>query len=300
MFKVLLFGENGQVGSEIKNKLQTIVNLKSLSRAKCDFLDLDLVKSYILKEKPDIIINAVAYTAVDKAEKEPELANKINSDSLLTIALAAKETGALVIHFSTDYVFNGIKSTPYTENDEPDPINVYGNSKLQGERNLIRNYNKVIILRTSWVYGLHGVNFVKKILNLAKQEKKIPVVNDQYSSPTSAIFISEVVHKIINNYSKYRNKISFGVFHLASKGNVNWFEYASFVLDEAKNNKLQLLANKNDINPVSSSHFNLTAQRPKNSQLDCGLITEQFGIEIPFWKEDVSTIVKVMIKKEVV
>ena len=296
--RIILFGKNGQVGKELYKSLKIKFDLHAFDRSSCNFEKLNDLRNKIIKIKPDIIINAAAYTKVDEAENNTELAYKINSDALKVIAIAANEIDALVIHYSTDYVFNGRKKTPYKENDNLDPLSVYGKSKLSGE-NLLREYvRRHLILRTSWVVGLNGKNFVKTIIDLIKNKTEINVVNDQIGAPTSSAFIAASTINIVERYLKDKDNFLFGTYHLSLRGETSWYEISEFIFKYIKNQSDNIsLVKLKKINPVTSSNFPQKAIRPKNSLLDTTSIENVFGIKIPNWKEEIINILDNILRR---
>ncbi len=266
--KILIFGKNGQVGGELCSILQQ----DSAEFLACDRDDVDLenpeqIKSKIESYKPDVIINAAAYTAVDKAEQEPEKAKSINADAVLVMANSAKQIDALLVHYSTDYIFDGTKKEPYTEEDEPNPLSVYGKTKLEGEENIRASGCRHLIFRTSWVYSKNGHNFVNTILKLAKDRTEIKVVNDQIGCPTSAEFIAKNTLKCINIVQKDKTKL--GTYNLTCKEAISWYDFAVKIVQDAwdRGDKLKLKAE--NIVPVSTEEYGQTgARRPMNSVFD--------------------------------
>ena len=216
--KILLFGKDGQVGKHIYEIIKQKFIIRALNKKQCNFLNSKIVKRYIIKFKPDIIINTVAYTKVDLAEKNKDLCYKINSYALKDLAKIAKRKKIYLIHFSTDYIFDGEKNKPYAEYDKTNPLNVYGKSKLLGEKFLKKFSKKFLVIRTSWIFSNYSSNFLNNILNLMRSEENISIINDQIGSPTSAEFLSEMVLHILNKYKKYSKcKSLYGVYNIASR-----------------------------------------------------------------------------------
>lgn len=268
---VLLLGPSGQVGWELERVLAPLAEVIAVSRKDpiyCgDLTDLNGIARTIQQIQPDIIFNAAAYTAVDKAEDEVELAFRVNADALSVIGKEANKLGALVVHYSTDYVFDGDGDTPFKENDEQriSPVNVYGKSKRQGELNLINETSSYLIFRTSWVYGAHGKNFMKTILRLAKERNQLSVVNDQVGTPTSAAMIADLsVALALRAY--YREHELFGIYHLVADGAVSWFEFAKWIVEETEHPE-QLKLSPGDITPLLSKEYPTKATRPLNSRM---------------------------------
>jgi dTDP-4-dehydrorhamnose reductase len=288
MMKLLLLGSNGQVGWELQRSLSILGEVNSCSRAECDLEKLDHLQSMLESCPVDVIVNAAAYTAVDKAESEPERAFRVNAEAVYVIAQHAKKRGALLIHYSTDYVFDGTKQTPYTEDDIPNPINVYGKSKLAGEEAIRASGCRHIIFRTSWVYGHHGRNFAKAILHLAALGESLRVVVDERGAPTSAALIADVtVHSIKNRYSVQNVK---NTYNICSRGVVSRYEYANRLVEAAISRAV--LSDAVDIEPVNALLQGAAAQRPANSELDTTRIQNDFGLKLPHWQSSLNEFIE--------
>ncbi len=300
MINILVIGKDGQVGSELQRALvpSSDINLACIGRNECDLFDLKKLKSILEEFKPKIIVNAAAYTNVDGAENHEDEAFAINAKVPETLAEWSDSTKSLIIHYSTDYVFDGRKSNSYAENDVPNPINVYGKSKLAGESILLDGNISSIVLRTSWVYGKSGCNFVKTILRLGKIKSKIDVVNDQCGAPTSAELIASSTAMIILSYIRSEAETPCGLYHLTSRGSTNWYEYAKFVIKQAIDYGEEFVLSVDNISPVSSAEYMQAADRPKNSRLNVTQIEKTFGIRMPDWKSDVSSCIKWIITNE--
>ncbi len=280
--KILVFGKNGQVASKLNLESSVI----SLSRVECDFKNpkncIDAINSFEI----DGIINAAAYTNVEDAESNEEIANTINGFSPAEIAKAAKIKKIPLIHLSTDYVFDGKKKLiSYKTSDVPNPINAYGRSKLLGENQIISSGAVYIIIRTSWIFSEMKNNFVHKIIELSKKQGIINVVSDQYGSPTPALEVAKACLKCLDSLK--RDKSLAGVYHFSSLPYTNWSNFAKKIIINAKTNSL--------INPISSSEYKMNALRPKNTKLDNSKIKNKFGIEIPSWEIELKKIVKKII-----
>lgn len=291
--KILLTGKNGQVGYELERSLQCHGEVMAVDRAGMDLADLDKVRAVIRATQPDVIVNAAAYTAVDQAESEPQLAMRINGDAPAVMAEEAKKLGAALVHYSTDYVFDGKSSKPYTETDAPSPLNVYGQTKLAGEQAITSAGIPYLILRTSWVYGTRGKNFLLTVQRLAKERKELRIVNDQHGSPTWSRTIAEMTAYIFSqinssglsaqNSANARKRLpdawweKSGIYHLTSQGNTTWFGFAKAVIGCAN------LGTPPVIHPIHTSEYPLPAKRPANSVLDCALLTKTFGGSLPSW-----------------
>jgi dTDP-4-dehydrorhamnose reductase len=292
--KILLTGKDGQVGFALHKKLLPLGEVVATNRHELDLGNPEAIKTFIDKTKPDIIINAAAYTEVDKAESEKLLAHQINALAPQVLAEKASELNIPIIHFSTDYVFDGLKKEPYLETDETNPQSVYGQTKWEGEE-AIRHHKKHIILRTSWVLSAHGQNFLKTILKLAQEKSSLNVVSDQIGTPTSSDLLANVTYKIIKTILKNTNFNDFGTYHVTSMGNTDWFHYACFIVDEAMRLGLKETMTSKDIKPISSDLYPTLAKRPTNSRLDTTKIKKTFMLELPHWEEEVKKVLKEII-----
>jgi dTDP-4-dehydrorhamnose reductase len=292
--KILLTGKEGQVGFALHKKLASLGQVVATNRQELDLGNPEAIKTFIDKIKPDIIINPAAYTQVDKAESEKLLAHQINAIAPQVLAERASELHIPIIHFSTDYVFDGLKHEPYLETDQANPQSVYGQSKWEGEE-AVRQHTKHIILRTSWVYGSHGQNFLKTILKLTQEKSSLNVVSDQMGTPTSSDVLADVTFSVVKAISNNPSFKDFGTYHVTSMGDTDWFHYACFILDEAKRLGLQTLMTSKDIKPISSDAYPTLAKRPMNSRLDTTKIKKTFMLELPHWKEEVKKVLKEII-----
>ncbi|MDO5651389.1 MAG: dTDP-4-dehydrorhamnose reductase [Moraxella sp.] len=293
--KLLLLGKNGQVGYELVRALSVVGELLSLDRhinqdgLGGDITDFKIIQHTIDNYKPDIIINATAYTAVDKAESEKEHCNLVNNLAVAHLAKYAKDNNTLLIHYSTDYVFDGTSDKPWQETDNTNPINFYGLSKRNGEIALENSGANFINLRTSWVYGIHGNNFIKTMLNLGKTKDELNIIDDQYGTPTSASLIADITAHIIY-YLKIKGILKTdqlldytGHYHLAPKGVTTWYEFAKIIFDNAKTNGKQLSIK--NINPIPTIEYPTPANRPLNSRLNTQKIQHTFGVYLPQWQD---------------
>lgn len=280
--KILVTGKNGQVAQAMLEQASDDIEIIALGRPELDITNKSSVAKAVFTHKPDIIVNAAAYTAVDKAESEVELAFKINRDGARDVAEVAKDNGLPIIHISTDYVFNGQKEEGYKEDDAPGPLNVYGLSKLEGEWAVKEANPDHVILRTAWVYSRYGNNFVKTMLKLAETRNEINVVCDQWGTPTSADFIAENIINIAQQIlSKTPPKNWRGIFHLVPDGKTNWADFAReiFVLLEGKHGKLVHIIS------IPSSEYKTLAVRPKNSLLNNNKLRFVYQLTIMNWKK---------------
>jgi dTDP-4-dehydrorhamnose reductase len=272
--RILLTGARGQVGAALARTLAPLGELEAHDRASLDLLHPSSFEAAVARARPDIVVNAAAYTAVDRAEREPELAFKVNAEAAGALAQAAKSVGALLVHFSTDYVFDGEKTQPYVETDAPNPLGVYGHSKLEGERAIAASGCRHFIFRTSWVYSRAGRNFANAILAAAMSKPELRVVNDQRGAPTSAAAIAGAVASVLAS-SGWRNKPD-GIYHLTAVGETTWFGFALEILKG--------VASDVRLVPVTTAEYGAAAPRPRNSLLDNAKLRETFGIALEDWR----------------
>ncbi|WP_236178015.1 MULTISPECIES: dTDP-4-dehydrorhamnose reductase [Pseudomonas] len=296
--KILLLGKNGQVGWELQRSLAPLGELVALDRHAVDGLcgdlsDLEALRATIRTLKPDVIVNAAAYTAVDKAESEVEMADRINGHACKLMAEEAALLGAWLIHYSTDYVFSGEGSMPWLETDAVAPVNHYGASKLAGEQAIISSGCKHLIFRTSWVYGARGNNFAKTMLRLAKDRETLSVIADQVGAPTGADLIADVTAIAIRNVLKQPELA--GLYHLAASGEVSWHGYASHVIAFARDNGEQLVVT--EINPIDTTAYPTPARRPLNSRLNTRKLRDNFSLHLPDWQSGVTRMLREVLNK---
>jgi dTDP-4-dehydrorhamnose reductase len=292
--KILLTGKDGQLGFALYKKLASLGEVIATNRDMLDLSDPEAIRAFIDQTKPDIIINPAAYTKVDQAENEPQLAFQINAAAPQALADKASELDIPIIHFSTDYVFDGLKDEPYLETDKVNPQSVYGQTKWDGEES-VRNHKKHIILRTSWLFGSYGQNFLKTILKLIQEKTSLNVVSDQIGTPTSSEALADVTFKIVEAIFNDSNFKDFGTYHMTLDNETNWYRYAYFITNEAKRLGLQTLMTSKDIKPISSDAYPTLAKRPINSRLDTTKIKKTFMLELPHWEEEVKRILKALI-----
>ena len=285
--KMLLTGKNGQVGFELQRALAPLGEVHAVDSSDCDLANADALRALVRHVQPQVIINPAAYTAVDKADEQADLAMAINGIAPGVMGEEAARLGASVIHYSTDYVFDGNKDAPYIEADRPTPISAYGRSKLAGETALQEATDRHVILRTSWVVGAHGNNFAKTMLRLAAERDSLNVVNDQHGAPTPAALLADLTAHLIRQLQQSGSStFPFGLYHLAASGETSWYEYARFVLACAEHNgpgTLQVKAG--DVCPIDSSRYPTRASRPANSRLDTQKFQQTFGLRLPPWQE---------------
>ena len=286
--KILLLGKNGQVGHALERALAPLAGpgeLVALDRTNGgDLAQLDSLAATIRQLRPQVIVNAAAYTAVDKAESEPDQARLINALAPEVLAKEAQALGAWLVHYSTDYVFDGSGTRPWLETDATAPLNVYGQTKLEGERQVQAHCTRHLILRTSWVYAAYGSNFAKTMLKLAQERERLTVIDDQWGAPTGAELLANVTAAAIEKTSLAGNDALAGLYHLAAKGETNWHAYANHVIRQAKALRPDLPWAVQEIAPVPSSAFVTAARRPHNSRLDTRKLQAAFGINLPHWQ----------------
>lgn len=281
--KVLIFGASGQVGSALARALP---DATALGRADADFSVPNRASEAIVEHRPDVVVNAVAYTAVDKAESDEESARRLNADVLFELALTCAKLGTTLIHYSTDYVFDGTKPEPYDETDETRPLSVYGRTKRAGEMVMESFSPSHLIFRTSWVHGRGGNNFISKIVNLARERDTLRVIDDQVGAPTSAELIAAVTARAIEAMAG-GEPIASGTYHLTASGETSFNGYARFIVAEALAAGLDLKVAPDRIEKVPSSAFPSPAQRPLNSRLSTAKLRDALGIDLPDWREGV-------------
>lgn len=295
---ILLLGKDGQVGWELQRALSLLGSVTMLDRHAADLTNSAQMAECLAKFQPNIIVNAAAYTAVDKAELEADKAYAVNATAVQTLAEEAQRLGAWLVHYSTDYVFDGTKQSAYVEEDYAAPLNAYGDSKLAGENAIRQTGCRHLILRSSWVYSLHGANFPIAILRRAQELDRLEVVNDSFGAPTSAALIADVTTLILSRiiHDQYLANNSSGTYHLVASGKTSWYEYAKLLVSIARKKGLQLKAGENKIFPVSGEHYQSAAKRPKNSLLDNEKIQRHFGISLPPWDFHVERFVDEAVK----
>jgi dTDP-4-dehydrorhamnose reductase len=295
--KILLTGMNGQVGWELRRTLAVLGEVIALGRRDMDLASPDSLRRAVRKTEPALIVNAAAYTAVEEAESEPELAMAINGVAPGILAEEAKRLGAAIVHYSTDYVFDGTKPNPYTENDLPNPLNVYGKTKLEGERAIQAADVPYLIFRTSWVYGTRGKNFLLTILQRAQERDELHVVNDQIGAPTWCRMIAESTAQVLGQCflsPRFRTRDLGewrGLYHLTASGDASWFSFAKAIMESALCCDLGVSAatyRTARLIPISSDQYPGSARRPKNSRLANTKLAEDFALVIPTWDQQLS------------
>jgi dTDP-4-dehydrorhamnose reductase len=296
--KILLLGKNGQVGWELQRSLAPLGELIALDRNSAnglcgDLSDLEALRATIRQVAPDVIVNAAAYTSVDKAESEIDLADRVNGQATQVMAEEAASLDAWLIHYSTDYVFSGQGSAPWQETDAVAPVNHYGASKLAGEQAIIASGCKHLIFRTSWVYAARGNNFAKTMLRLAKERETLSVIADQVGAPTGADLIADVTALVISQVMR-RPELA-GIYHLAANGEVSWHGYATHVIEFARTHGESLAVTA--INPIETSAYPTPARRPLNSRLNTRKLCENFYLHLPNWQSGVTRMLREVLNK---
>lgn len=296
--KILLLGKNGQVGWELQRALAPLAEVIALDRAGIEDYSGDMsqpeaIHATILKIKPDVVVNASAYTAVDLAESEPELADLINHQAVKVLAEVCQKQQILLVHYSTDYVFSGQGDQPFLEADQVSPLNIYGKTKALGEQAIIDSGCAHLIFRTSWVYAAKGKNFLKTMLNLAQQREELSIINDQIGAPTSAELIADITAHAIPQVLANQQKA--GIYHLVASGETTWFDYASFIFKQARILGQSLQVEK--VNPIATSAYPTPAARPHNSRLHNAKLQTTFELILPQWQEGVERTLAELINK---
>jgi dTDP-4-dehydrorhamnose reductase len=277
--RYLILGAQGQLGRELQSALQNAGQVIAHDRAACDLANPSSIRAAIWQAQPDVILNAAAYTAVDRAESEPDLAMYINGEAPGILADEAKKHNALLIHYSTDYVFDGTNSGPWLEDDPVHPLNIYGTTKLAGERNIQQTGGKFLIFRTSWVFSPHGHNFLRTMLRLGQEREQLKIVNDQTGAPTSAFALAAATHSILYHLDQHEQEDAAGIYHMTCAGQTTWFGFAQSIFANAKAGKPWA-----SLTGIPSSEYPTPARRPANSVLSNQKLKAAFGIELPSWE----------------
>ncbi len=296
--KILLTGKNGQLGRELISSLEPLGQVMAFGHMELDLSRPEEIRRAIRNSRPQLIVNAAAYTAVDQAESEEKTARAVNADAPEIMAGEAKTIGAMLVHYSTDYVFDGTKTTPYLENDLPNPINAYGRTKLAGERSIQNSDVSHMIFRTAWVYGREGKNFLRTILRLATQKEELKIVNDQIGAPTSsrdiALATAEVLSRIYSRQNNPRTASGVsGIYHMTAGGQTSWYEFAKAILEEAAGSPrdpwlAEATSQKpiitRSIQPIAAAEYPTPARRPAYSVLSSERLAREFGIQLQDWR----------------
>lgn len=278
--RLAVTGKNGQVVSALQALAGPDLEIVALGRPELDLSRPDTVFNALREAKPDVVVSAAAYTAVDKAESEPDIAFAVNRDGAKAVARAAKDIGVPIIHISTDYVFDGTKTTAYVENDPTGPASVYGRSKLEGEQAVSESTDNYAVLRTAWVYSEYGSNFVKTMLRLSESRDEINVVADQFGCPTSANDIAVAIVSIARKLAKDPASHLRGFFHMSGTGETNWAGFAKQIFEFSAENGGKTMI----VNDITTAQYPTPARRPANSRLDCSKLEEVYGIRLPEWQ----------------
>ncbi len=291
---ILLFGKNGQVGWELQRSLAPLGDVVALgskdTHLHADFTQPDRLADTVRMVRPDLIVNAAAYTAVDKAESDEANARLVNAIAPGVLAQAAAAAGALLVHYSTDYVFDGTGDAPWREADPTGPLNVYGATKLEGEQRIAQSGARHLILRTSWVYGARGGNFARTMLRLAGERERLTVIDDQHGAPTGADLLADLTAHMAR--AAMRDPSVCGLYHAAASGETTWNGYARHVLAFAHQHGVALRAAPQAVDPVPTSAFPTPARRPRNSRLDTTRLHEVFGLQLPHWQSGVERMLR--------
>jgi dTDP-4-dehydrorhamnose reductase len=286
--KLLLTGKNSQLGFELQRALAVLGEVVSINSDDCDLADEAAIRRVLRDVRPNVIVNPAAYTAVDRAESEQALAQAINARAPAVLAEEARGLGALLIHYSTDYVFDGSKDSAYLETDAPNPTSVYGATKLAGEQAVAATCPRYLILRTSWVVGVHGGNFAKTMLRLACEREDLSVVADQFGAPTSAALLADVSAHLVCQAQREADAFPYGLYHSVAGGETNWHAYACYVIERARAAGKPVRVAPGSILAIASADYPTPARRPANSRLDTRLLRTTFGLHLPDWKAGVS------------
>ncbi|NBW85413.1 MAG: dTDP-4-dehydrorhamnose reductase [Planctomycetia bacterium] len=287
--RIVLLGRTGQLGRELERALPAVGAVTAFDRAGADLERPDVVADLILGLRPDVVVNAAAYTAVDRAESEPDRARLVNATAVAALAEACRRSDALLVHYSTDYVFDGTKSGPHTETDSPAPLGVYGATKLAGEQGLAAAGCRHLVFRTSWVYAAHGANFVRTILRLAGEREELAVVDDQTGAPTSAARIADVTVAALARSARGAG-LADGIYHLAPRGAVTWCGFARHVVEVARGLGMPLVLEPERVRPIPTSAYPTAARRPANSLLCTAKLAAALGRTLPAWQDDAAPV----------
>ena len=298
---ILLLGKDGQVGWQLQRSLAPQGDLVACGRAECDLDDLSALRELVRQVKPDVIVNATAYTAVDKAESEEALAMRINGEAPGVLAEEARRLGASLVHYSTDYVFDGEKEAAYLESDAVNPQGAYGRSKLAGEQAIQQVGADALIFRTSWVFGARGGNFVKTILRLAKEKESLNVVADQVGAPTPAALIATVTGNVLSvlRHKPEMHGQGARIYHLTAANPLSWHGFAQCIVRQAEETAgFELRLTPEAIRAIPSSDYPTPAKRPANSRLDCSRLEQEFGLQMPDWQPYLARMMQLLALKQ--
>ncbi|MFM1997464.1 MAG: dTDP-4-dehydrorhamnose reductase RmlD [Planctomycetota bacterium] len=285
--KILLFGKTGQVGRELLRALPADAEVVAFDRGTADLRRPETAAALVTREAADVVVNAAAYTAVDRAESEPEEARLVNATAVGAIAQAVARTGGWLVHYSTDYVFDGGKGDRYVETDQAGPLSVYGATKLEGERLVAASGCRHLIFRTSWVYAAHGRNFPRTILRLARERDSVDVVDDQIGCPTGAAFLARLTCAAVRRSLDSATAPPSGIYHACPAGATTWHAYARFLVAEAVRRGARLRSTPDAIRPIPTSAYPTPARRPLDARLDTTKLAATFAVSLPPWQDDV-------------
>ncbi len=293
---ILLLGKTGQVGHELQRSLLPLGDVAALGRDDVNLEDLASINQVLERHAPNIIVNATAYTAVDKAESDEATASMVNAESVKIMAEYADKANALLVHYSTDYVYDGEKASAYIETDTTNPQSAYGRTKLAGEHAILASGCQYLIFRTSWVFSAYGGNFINTIMRLAAERDSLSIVADQIGAPTSAELIADVTALAI--FAHKTNAIAHGIYHLSGTGEVSWHGFATHIITRLQENGVALKLSAGAVHPIESEEYPLPAKRPKNSRLDTGKLSNTLGLKIPHWSIYVDRTIDQLTKTE--
>lgn len=294
--RILLLGADGQLGWQLRRALLPLGEVQACARADVDLSQLDALQHLLEQARPDLIVNAAAYTAVDRAETAAELAHLVNAEAPALCARWAARHGAWLVHYSTDYVFDGRLEKAYDEACSPSPLSVYGQSKLAGEQAVAASGCQHLLFRTSWVYAARGSNFAHTMLRLAREREQLRVVADQFGAPTSAELIADVtalaLHRVLGDAAFAAQAA--GLYHLSAAGSTSWHGYAQYLLEQAASQGMELRCR--EVLPIATAEYPLPAARPTNSRLDCSRLCRRFGVTLPDWRVQVNRLVSEIVQ----
>lgn len=296
--KILVTGKNGQVGHELMRSLAPLGEVMGVDIEDCDLSKPAAIAKMLAHIKPDLIVNPAAYTEVDKAESEANLAHAVNAAAPEALAKYAASKNIPMIHYSTDYVFDGSKDGLYLETDKANPKSVYGKTKWLGEAAVRNNAPKHVILRTSWVFGAHGVNFLKTMLKLAQARDKLSIVSDQVGSPTSAAMLADATAVIAKQLFETGATQKYGTYHLVAEGETSWHGYAQWVVTKANALGLNTKIAPDAIRAITTQEYPMPAPRPANSRLDTSKVVSVFGLKLPSWRDEVASVLETLIQAD--
>lgn len=285
MQRVLILGKDGQVGTELQRSLSALGQVTALGRKEADLTQLGALRNTLDEIKPTVIVNAAAYTAVDKAESDQATAHRINAEAVEALGHFAYQHNALVVHYSTDYVFDGQQTTPYTEKDHTNPQNIYGQTKRDGEIALQHSGCNQLIFRTSWVFAGHGNNFLRTMMRLAMQREQLTVVDDQFGAPTSAELIADIT--ALSIWAHQHDHMPSGLYHLAASGQTSWHGFARYIVQQMVANGMNPTVTPEQVLAIPSKDYPTPATRPAFSHLDCSLLQEKLDVRLPHWQTHV-------------